>query len=95
MEGYAGYAALNPADPSFEAYLNTPEAQQILAEYANRIFGGITENVTVSQEQVEKLAKELAAGYLAYDIRKRKLKSESSPFSCGERGKNQKRRERK
>ena len=37
----------------------------------------------------------LAAGYLAYDIRKRKLKSESSPFSCGERGKNQKRRERK
>ena len=66
MEGYAGYAALNPADPSFEAYLNTPEAQQILAEYANRIFGGITENVTVSQEQVEKLAKELAAGYLAY-----------------------------
>ena len=66
MEGYAVYAALNPSDPSFEAYLNTPEAQQILTEYANSIFGGITENITVSQEQIEKLAAELAAGYLAY-----------------------------
>ncbi len=66
MQGYADYAAGSPADPSFDAYLNTPEAQQILAAYADSIFGSVTDNITVSQAQIEKLASELATGYLQY-----------------------------
>lgn len=66
MQGYADYVAGSPADPSFDAYLNTPEAQQILAAYADSIFGSVTDNITVSQAQIEKLASELASGYLQY-----------------------------
>lgn len=66
MEGYARYTSLNPADPSFDAYLGTEEARQILNQYAGNIFGDITDNIAVSEEQISKLASELAQGYLDY-----------------------------
>ena len=65
MSGYAQYVASNP-DASFDTYLGTEGAQKILNEYAGKIFGDITGDITINEGQIQKLALELANGYLAY-----------------------------
>ena len=47
-------------------YLATAEAQEILNRWAGEIFGGIADNITITSDQIRKLASELAAGYQAY-----------------------------
>ena len=72
MGGFAQYAAdKGYTDPDrFDTYLleylGTAEAQEILNKWAGEIFGGIADNVTVSSDQIRKLASELAAGYQVY-----------------------------
>ena len=71
MAGYQEYAAANGyTDPDrFDEYLieylQTPEAQAILSQWASNAFGDVGD-VTITQEQLEKLASELAAGYQSY-----------------------------
>lgn len=71
MLGYQAYAAENGyTDPNlFDEYLleylGTEGAAQILDKWAAEIFGGLSE-VTVSADQLTKLASETAAGYLQY-----------------------------
>ena len=45
-------------------YLQTPEAQAILEQWGQGILGSI--DIIVTDEQIQKLASELAAGYLSY-----------------------------
>ena len=72
MGGFARYAADNGyTDPDqFDTYLleylGTAEAQEILNKWTGEIFGGIADNVTISSDQIQKLASELAAGYQTY-----------------------------
>lgn len=71
MAGYQEYAAANGyTDPDrFDEYLieylQTPEAQAVLSQWASNAFGDVG-NVTITQDQLEKLASELAAGYQGY-----------------------------
>ena len=65
MSGYAQYVASNP-DASFDSYLGTEGPQKILNEYAGKIFGDITGDITINEGQIQKLALELANGYLTY-----------------------------
>ena len=71
MAGYQEYAAANGyTDPErFDEYLieylQTPEAQAVLSQWASNAFGDVGD-VTITQEQLEKLASELAAGYQSY-----------------------------
>ena len=71
MAGYQEYAAANGyTDPDrFDEYLieylQTPEAQAVLSQWASNAFGDVGD-VTITQEQLEKLASELAAGYQSY-----------------------------
>lgn len=71
MAGYQEYAAANGyTDPDrFDEYLieylQTPEAQAVLSQWASNAFGDVG-NVTITQEQLEQLASELAAGYQSY-----------------------------
>ena len=65
MSGYAEYVASNP-DASFDSYLGTEGPQKILNEYAGKIFGDITGDITINEGQIQKLALELANGYLTY-----------------------------
>ena len=71
MAGYQEYAAANGyTDPDrFDEYLieylQTPEAQAVLSQWAANAFGDV-ENVAITREQLEKLASELAAGYQSY-----------------------------
>ncbi len=51
----------------FSAYLETPEAQAIIAAWMAAAFPNASE-FTVTPEQLEKLAAELAAGYQAYAL---------------------------
>lgn len=72
MSGFSQYAAdKGYTDPDqFDTYLleylGTAEAQAILNKWAGEIFGGIADNVTISSDQIQKLATELATGYQAY-----------------------------
>ena len=72
MGGFAQYAAEkgytdpDQFDTYLMEYLGTTEAQEILNKWAGEIFGGIADNVTVSSDQIRKLASELAAGYQVY-----------------------------
>ena len=72
MGGFARFAADNGyTDPDqFDTYLleylGTAEAQEILNKWTGEIFGGIADNVTISSDQIQKLASELAAGYQTY-----------------------------
>ena len=72
MTGYQQYAAENGLtdgdqfDEYFLQYLQTQGAQEILNKWAGEIFSGITDNVTISGAQIEKLTAELAAGYQSY-----------------------------
>ena len=71
MAGYQEYAAANGyTDPDrFDEYLieylQTPEAQAVLSQWASNAFGDVGD-VTITQEQLEQLASELAAGYQSY-----------------------------
>ena len=71
MTGYQAYAAgQGYTDPDrFDEYLieylQTAGAQEILTRWGTEIFQNNTD-VTVTQEQLEKLASEIAAGYPAY-----------------------------
>ena len=71
MAGYQEYAAANGyTDPDrFDEYLieylQTPEAQAVLSQWASNAFGDVGD-VTITQEQLEKLASEFAAGYQSY-----------------------------
>ena len=72
MTGYQQYAADNGLkDPEkfgdyLLEYLRTPEAQQIMDQWAQEIFSGIAGSVDLTGEQLEDLASELAAGYQQY-----------------------------
>ena len=72
MSGFGQYAAdKGYTDPDeFDTYLleylATAEAQEILNRWAGEIFGGIADNITITSDQIRKLASELAAGYQAY-----------------------------
>lgn len=72
MEGYQKYVNENGlTDPDkfdeyLAGYLQTSEAHAILDKWANEIFSGITGNVSITGEQIEKLASELAQGYQTY-----------------------------
>lgn len=75
MEGYQEYVIENHLmDPSkfseyLSAYLQTPEAQQRIAQKAAGIFK-IDEDITVSPEQIETMAGALLMGYQAYAAEK-------------------------
>ena len=61
-----GYTDPDQFDTYLLEYLGTAEAREILNKWAGEIFGGIADNVTITSEQIQKLASELAAGYQAY-----------------------------
>ena len=61
-----GYTDPNEFDTYLLEYLGTAEAQEILNRWAGTIFGGIADNVTITSDQIQKLATELAAGYQTY-----------------------------
>lgn len=61
-----GYTVPDQFDTYLLEYLGTAEAQAILNKWAGEIFGGIADNVTITSDQIQKLATELAAGYQAY-----------------------------
>lgn len=61
-----GYTDPNEFDTYLLEYLGTDEAQEILNRWAEKIFGGFADNITVTGEQMQKLASELAAGYQVY-----------------------------
>ena len=73
MTGYQAYAQANGyTDPEkfneyLLEYLQTPQAQDILAQWAdqNLQFDG---EIVVTPEQIQKLAGDLAAGYQAYAV---------------------------
>ena len=72
MSGYQQFASENGyTDPDrFDEYLleylQTSQAQQVLQQWADSIFRDSIENVAVTAEQLDKLARELAAGYQSY-----------------------------
>lgn len=72
MTGYQKYVADNGlTDPDkFDEYLlqylQTQEAQNILNKWAAEIFGGITNNISITGDQMKQFAAELAAGYQSY-----------------------------
>ena len=71
MSGFQAYAQANGyTDPErfseyLAMYLATPEAQQILADWGARLLADMG-NITVSSEQLNALAGELASGYQSY-----------------------------
>lgn len=71
MAGYQQYAAEKgytdgeKFDQYLIEYLQTAQAQEILIRWGNEIFQN-NSNITVSQEQIKKLAGEIAAGYPQY-----------------------------
>ncbi len=71
MAGYQEYAAANGYtdserfDEYLIEYLQTSMAQEVLNQWASDVFQS-TSDITVTPEQIEKLAGELASGYLSY-----------------------------
>lgn len=71
MAGYQEYAAAQGYtdaenfDRYLIEYLQTAEAQEILMRWGNDIFQS-NSDITISQEQIEKLAAEIAEGYPQY-----------------------------
>lgn len=66
IEGYQAYIQGNPPDQTVDAYLETVEAVQILNAYADKIFGGITDNVAITDDQIQTLSSEIMSGYRQY-----------------------------
>ena len=52
-------------DAYLEAYLQTGEAQQIAQQWVDEVFAGGAQ-ISITEEQLAKLAQELAAGYQSY-----------------------------
>lgn len=71
LQGYQGYAAQNPAadysglGEDFRGYLQTDEAKQILSRNITEIIQS-SGTVTVSNEQLQQLVREVMAGYQQY-----------------------------
>lgn len=71
LQGYQGYAAQNPAadysglGEDFLGYLQTDEAKQILSRNITEIIQS-SGTVTVSNEQLQQLVREVMAGYQVY-----------------------------
>ena len=67
MQGYLQYAAADYArlQGSFSAYLQTPEAQQLLAARLGELLTA-SGNLTVSAEHLEALVRSLLEGFAAY-----------------------------
>ena len=71
MAGYQEYALENGyTDPDrfdeyLVEYLQTPEAQAVLTQWASNAIGDISD-VAITEDQLKKLASELAAGYQSY-----------------------------
>ncbi|MFQ7308787.1 MAG: ATP-binding cassette domain-containing protein [Mediterraneibacter sp.] len=71
MAGYQEYALENGyTDPDrfdeyLVEYLQTPEAQAVLTQWASNAIGDIGD-VAITEDQLKKLASELAAGYQSY-----------------------------
>lgn len=71
MAGYQEYALENGyTDPDrfdeyLAEYLQTPEAQAVLTQWASNAIGDIGD-VAITEDQLKKLASELAAGYQSY-----------------------------
>ena len=71
FQGYQGYAAQNPAadysglGEDFLGYLQTDEAKQILSRNITEIIQS-SGTVTVSNEQLQQLVREVMAGYQQY-----------------------------
>ena len=71
LQGYQGYAAQNPAadysglGEDFLGYLGTDEAKQILSRNITEIIQS-SGTVTVSNEQLQQLVREVMAGYQVY-----------------------------
>ena len=71
LQGYQGYAAQNPAadysglGEDFLGYLQTDEAKQILSRNITEIIQS-SGTVTVSNEQLQQLVREVMAGYQQY-----------------------------
>lgn len=67
MQGYLQYAAADYArlQGSFSAYLQTPEAQQLLAARLGEMLAA-SGNLTVSAERLEALVRSLLEGFVAY-----------------------------
>lgn len=71
LQGYQGYAAQNPAadysglGEDFLGYLGTDEAKQILSRNITEIIQS-SGTVTVSNEQLQQLIREVMAGYQQY-----------------------------
>ena len=72
MSGYQQYVNDNGlTDPNqFDeyliAYMQTQEAQNILNKRASEIFGGISDSITITGNQLSDLASALASGYQSY-----------------------------
>ncbi len=72
MSGYQQYVNDNGlTDPNqFDeyliAYMQTQEAQNILNKWASEIFGGISDSITITGNQLSDLASALASGYQSY-----------------------------
>ena len=60
-----GYTDSSQFDVYFAEYMQTSQAQSILQQYADMLFGEIG-NVTVTPEQMSALASDIAAGYQQY-----------------------------
>ena len=71
LQGYQGYAAQNPAadysglGEDFLGYLQTDEAKQLLSRNITEIIQS-SGTVTVSNEQLQQLVREVMAGYQQY-----------------------------
>src|SRR5699024_5033389 len=71
LEGYRAYAQANGwtdserFDEYLMVYLQTEEARVILESWAGEVFSSGIE-IDITEEQLQKLASELAAGYQSY-----------------------------
>ncbi len=71
MTGFREYAVNNGMtdvsqfDAYLQDYMQTPEAQQILSEWAAGVFQNVGD-ITITTEQIQSLAADLAAGYQQY-----------------------------
>lgn len=61
-----GYTDASKFDEYLIEYLQTAGAREILGKWADQLFAGLTENISILPDQLEKLASELAAGYQTY-----------------------------
>lgn len=74
MSGFGAYIVQNGYDDvetNFDnylvEYLSTPEALAILEKWSSETFSGV-ENISITTQQLSKLATELAAGYQQYAV---------------------------